>query len=81
MSIGILVLVFYVIVNFVMGIVFFNDGFLGGDFYGEKIDNKDLFLWVLGGELLLLITFYAIEVLIVKFTFNKRYPEDYYTVS
>ncbi|HDP1482902.1 TPA: O28ab family O-antigen polymerase [Escherichia coli] len=81
MSIGILVLVFYVIVNFVMGIVFFNDGFLGGDFYGEKIDNKDLFLWVLGGELLLLITFYAIAVLIVKFTFNKRYPEDYYTVS
>ncbi|SPY78922.1 Uncharacterised protein [Providencia rustigianii] len=81
MSIGTLVLAFYVIVNFVMGIVFFNDGFLGGDFYGEKIDNKDLFLWVLGGELLLLITFYAIAVLIVKLTFNRRYAEDYCAVS
>lgn len=58
-----------------MGTVFLNDGYLGGDFYGDKIVDKELFFWVLITEVFLLIVFFFVALLIVKINVKNRYRE------
>lgn len=71
MSISTIVLFFYLIVNIVMGCFFYSSGYLGGDFYGEKIRNDDLFLSVFILELVLFASFYFIALFIIKINFSK----------
>lgn len=62
----------YFIPNILLGLIYLNNGILGGDFSGDKIDNASNYILIYFSEILMMILFLCVMYFIFAITYNFR---------